>query len=163
VVAERALEAEQLLFAAEPARVTREVAVRAHEAVARDHDREWVARVRAADGPCTLRQAESSRLFGIRPGLAVRDRREGEPGAPLEVRPDEIERELERRPPAGEVLGELLARLDDDRPRAGRLAVAPLEPLEAALGGDDPEWSDRPQRSAPSSCNSCTFRSSPPA
>jgi hypothetical protein len=91
VVRKRTLEAEQLLFAAEPARVAREVAVRAHEAVARDHDREWVARVRAADGACTLRQAEASRLLGIRPGLAVRDLREGEPGAPLEVRPDEIE------------------------------------------------------------------------
>jgi hypothetical protein len=105
--------------------------------VARDHDREWVARVRTADGPRASRQAEAPCLLGIRPGLAVRDLREGEPGAPLELGAEELERELERRPSAGEVLGELPARLVDERPRSDRLAVAPLEPLEAALGGDD--------------------------
>jgi hypothetical protein len=61
-----------------------------------------------------LCQAEPSRLLGIRPGLAVRDLRKGEPGAPLEVRADELERELERLPSAGEVLGELTACLVDE-------------------------------------------------
>jgi hypothetical protein len=104
-----------------------------------------------------------SRLLGVRPGLAVRNLGQGEPGAPLEIRADEIERELEGRPLPGEVLGELLARLVDERGRPDRLAGAPLEPLQAAVGGDDPQWPERFQRSAPSSRNSCTFRSSPPA
>ncbi|MCW2977250.1 MAG: hypothetical protein JWM06_2531 [Actinomycetia bacterium] len=108
------------------------------------------------------------RLLGVGAGLSVWNLCKGEPGAPLEFRPDEIERELELPPAPGEILGELLPRLIHERAWPDRLAVTPLEPLQAALGGNDPQ-SLRPaqiagaQRSAPSSRNSCTFRSSPPA
>jgi hypothetical protein len=85
---------------------------------------------------------EAARLRGIRSRLAVRDFGEGMPRAQLEVGPDEVERQLELPPPAGEVLGELLPRLVDERARSDRRAVVPLEPLQAALGSDDPQWPD---------------------
>jgi hypothetical protein len=51
----------------------------------------------------------------------------------------------------------------DEAAWADRLLAAPLEPLQAALGGDDSQRPERRQSSAPSSRRSCTFRSSPPA
>jgi hypothetical protein len=110
-----------------------------------------------------VRKAQASRLLGIRAGLAVRNLDERKPGAPLEVRSGQIERKLKLPSPAGEVLGKLGLRLLDERCRPSGLGAAPLEPLQTALGGDDPQRPEAPQSSAPSSCRSCTFRSSPPA
>ena len=131
--------------------------------MAREDDRNRIARVRATDRARTTLETEAARLLGVRARLAVRDLDEREPRAPLEVGSREIERQLELPPPAGEVLGELLACLRDERARSDRRAVAPLEPLQAALGRDNPQRQGERQRSAPSSCSSCTFRSSPPA
>jgi hypothetical protein len=131
--------------------------------MARDHDRKRIARVRAADGARSVRQAEPRRLLGIRARLAVRDLRERKPGALLECRAGEIEREVELLTPPGEVLLELRLRILDERARPDASFAAPVEPLQAAFRRDDPQWAERRQSSAPSSCSSCTFRSSPPA
>ncbi len=160
---ERALEPEQALLVRQTTRISRELARRADETVTRDHDRQRVARIRAADGTRAVRETEASSLLGVRARLAVRDLQQREPRAPLERRAGEIERKRELRAPSGEVLRELLLRLLDERPRPDRLAVAPVEPLQALLGGDDPQRRGLLQSNAPSSCSSCTFRSSPPA
>jgi hypothetical protein len=160
---QRSLEAEQQLLAIEPACITRELAGRADEPVTRDHDRQRVARVRAADRSRPVREPQASRLLGIRAGLAVGDLGERKPGAPLEGRPGQIEWKLELPPPPREVLGQLDTRFLDERGRPARLGAAPFEPLQTALGGDDPQRPEARQSSAPSSCRSCTFRSSPPA
>jgi hypothetical protein len=131
--------------------------------MARHDDRQRVACVRAADrsrAPC---EPEPACLLAVRTRLAVGDLHEREPRPLLERRPDRIEREVERAQPPREVLGELLVRRVDERARTDRLRVAPLEPLQAALGRDDAQRSERRQSSAPSSWRSITFRSSPPA
>jgi hypothetical protein len=131
--------------------------------MARDHDRKRVAGVRAADRPRAAGQTQSARLVRVRSGLAVRDLQQRKPGPKLEVRPCRIEWKVELPPSPGEVLGELPLCFLDERFRADRLSVAPFEPLQPVLGRNDPKRADGRQRSAPSSCKSCTFRSSPPA
>jgi hypothetical protein len=128
-----------------------------------DDDRKRIARVRAADGARAVWQAESHRLLRIRASLAVGDLREREPGAVLERRAGEIEGEVELRAPPREVLLELRLRIVDEGARPDRSPAAPVEPLQAVFRRDDPQRTERPQSSAPSSCSSCTFRSSPPA
>jgi hypothetical protein len=137
--------------------------VRADEPVARDHHRQRVSCVGTSDRSRAVREPEPQRLLGVRPRLAVRDLDERAPRALLEGRPRGIEWEVEQAAPSGEVLGELLRRSVDERARPDRAPVAPVEPLEAALRGNDPQRAELSQRSAPSSRRSCTLRSSPPA
>jgi hypothetical protein len=160
---EGALKTEQPFLPVEPARVARELAGRADEPVARDHDRQRIAGVRAAHGPRAVGQTEAQRLLTVRARLAVRNLCERKPRAPLKLRPAGIEREVECAALAGEVLGQLFLRVLDEAARTDRLLVAPLEPLQAALRRDDPQRPKRRQSSAPSSRRSCTFRSRPPA
>ncbi len=75
--------------------------------MAREDDRNRVPPVRRADGAHRSRAPDGSRLFRVRSGFPVGDRREGTPGRELERRSAEVEWKVERLPLAGEVLAEL--------------------------------------------------------
>src|SRR6266542_3905734 len=71
----------------EPAAEAGEGAVCADHAVARQHDRKRVAPVRGADRPGrVVAEPEPSRLLAVAHGLPVRNRREREPAAAVELR-----------------------------------------------------------------------------
>src|SRR4051794_38852264 len=101
------LELEQGALHLDPARVAGERAVGADDAVARHDDRDRVQRVRAADGAARRGPADPRRDLGVRRGLAVRDRANLVPHAPLELRAGEPELEVELGALAREVLLEL--------------------------------------------------------
>ena len=76
------------------------------------------------------------------------------PGVHLELRADEIERQVEVRPLSGEVVGELVDRAASDRvvDDIDRLGVDRRDPVEvvlpqdgahASVGHDDPQVADR--------------------
>ena len=77
----------------EPAAEARERAVRSDHAVARQHDRQRVLAVRGADrAGSVVAEAEPARLLAVADGLPVRNRRERQPAATLEVGSSELER-----------------------------------------------------------------------
>ena len=87
---------------------------------------------RTADGP-----ADAVRLLAVGAGLAVGDPGERLPGCELERRAVEVEREVERRARAGEVLVELRGRCVENRRVTGREGLAgETDAVEAAVGPD---------------------------
>ena len=82
----------------EPAAEAGERAVRADHAMARKDDRQRVLAVRRADGAGGVAaETEPARLLAVADGLSVRNRREREPAALLELGAVQFERQVERR------------------------------------------------------------------
>jgi len=126
-------------------------AVGADEAVAGQDDRQRVAAVRRADGAGRPRRAEHAGLLAVAAGRRVRDLRERQPRAPLEVRRRrEVEREVEGRALAREPGAQLAGRRREDgvvrrrldRNRGRRLA-GPAHLAEPDVGRDERELADR--------------------
>ena len=88
----------------QPAAEAGQRAVGADHAVARQDDRHRVLAVRGTDRPRSVRaEPEPARLLAVAHRLPVRDRREREPAAALELGAVEVERKVERGRLAGEV------------------------------------------------------------
>ena len=133
---DRALEAEQALLALEAAAVPDQLAGRADDAMAGEHDRDAVPVHHRADGARGARIAGPLGELAVRRGLAVRHLRELGEDAQRELgQTAHVEREVERGAAAGEVVVELAAGLVE---RAGGTQDAPSrkprERLELVLG-----------------------------
>ena len=105
--------------------------------MAGEDDRDRVAAVRRADRPHGRGPADPVRLLAVGAGLAVGDLGERLPGCELERGAVEVEREVERRARAGEVLVELAAVASSTGASPG-VSVSPRETdaVEAAVGPD---------------------------
>ena len=79
------------------------------DAMARQDHRDRVAAVGGTDRPCLAGVAEAAGLLAVADRGAERDRRQPLPRRALERRAARVERHVERRPVAGEVLLELTA------------------------------------------------------
>ena len=150
---ERALDLEQPRLALDAARVAGEAAVAADHAVARHDDRERIAAGRGARGARGSGRAGARGELGVGDRLAVRDARDLDPHAPLEVRALGRERQLEASPLAFEILldlafafgercrGGILLPLARD---GGRVAAAlEVEAGEGAAGGGGEQRAER--------------------
>src|SRR5258708_26066632 len=85
----------QRALSVEPARVTREAAVRSDDAVARNDDADRVASGRGARGARAAREPGAARELGVSDGVAETDRGDRFPYGPLKRRAFGCERGLE--------------------------------------------------------------------
>src|SRR3954452_13393534 len=104
-----------------------------------------VLAVRRADRARRVRaEAEAARLLAIADGLSVRDRGEREPAAALELRPVQIEQEVELDQLAGEVRAQLLGRvIEHGTARVGQPVRRPADVLQAVVRADEAQGADR--------------------
>src|SRR5207302_934622 len=104
--AERAFQLQQLSLYVETSAITAQRSVGGDHAMARDHDRYWIAIVRHAHCAKPLWLANGACNVGIGPSLAIRNRQQSPPTGQLKIRAPEIEREHKTPPPSREVLVE---------------------------------------------------------
>src|SRR5712671_949789 len=98
----------------------RQLTLRSHNPVARDDDRNRILAVGEADGARRELVAELLGERAVARGRAVRDLAQGVPHTMLECRTKRLERQVEGRPRAREILLELLPRAGENvsgRPR----------------------------------------------
>ena len=120
--------------------------VRTDHTVTWENQRYRVLTVRGANRTSRAgAEAEPARLFAVADGLAVGDRREGEPAAALEVGAVEVEQQVELGQLAGEVRLELRGDVVEDRAAPIGLDVCrrPPHPIEATIGAEESERADR--------------------
>src|SRR2546425_289486 len=131
---------QQPALAVEAAAEAGELPARAHDAVAGDDDREGVLAGGGADGAGGAGVAEPARQLAVARGRAVGNGADGVPHAPLKRRTDRIERQLERRAAAGEIVLQLAPRPGEQRARgAAAVVLNPPRPLgrgRAVAGGE---------------------------
>jgi hypothetical protein len=114
--------------------------------VAGQHERQRVLPVRSPDSARRLRpEAEAARLLAVADRLPVRDRREREPAAALELRAVEVEPQVELHEVAREVRVELSGGLVEHSAAAVELEPGrrPANIAQASLGADEAESADR--------------------
>src|SRR5437773_9719526 len=109
------LEREQRALSIEPARVTREAAVRSDDAVARNDDADRIASGRSARGARAAWASAAARELAVGDGLAETDSRDCLPHVLLKRRAFGCERGFEALALAAEVFGEFLFRLAQRR------------------------------------------------
>ncbi len=108
-----------------------EGAVRPHHPVTWNDDRDRIPTVRCADGACLATITHPLRLLAVALGVGVRNRTKCGPRRLLEVGADRIERHVEARASAGEVLGELRRCHHEHGVRRVRDRVGVRDPLWA--------------------------------
>src|SRR3989442_15774819 len=106
---------EQRALSIEPARVTREAAVRSDDAVARNDDADRIAPGRGARGAGAARASGAARELAVGDGLAETDSRDRLPHVLLKRRAFGRERGFEALALAAEVFGQLAFRLAQRR------------------------------------------------
>src|SRR5438270_11019989 len=100
---------EQPFLSPQSTAVAAERAIRANDAMARNHDANHVRAVRATNGATRVLISELSRHPRIRARFAHRNRTQNLPGPQLKVRPDWRQRNVEFQFPAREIAGQLRA------------------------------------------------------
>src|SRR5207248_2428517 len=105
------LKRKQRALSIEPARITREAAVRSDDSVARNDDADRIAPGRGARGARAARASGAARELAVGDGLAEADRGDRLPHGQLKRRAFRCERGFEALALAAEVFGELLFRL----------------------------------------------------
>ena len=146
-------ESQQERLVVQPSAKAGELARGSDDAVTRHHDRDWILSVGRAYGPGGVGIAELFSDIEIASGFSEGDRQQSGPDNFLEGRSDEMERKRKRFAFAGEVLFQLLLRLEeygmlvvsdevierDDLPAA----VVPEDSNQALAVGDQLQGADR--------------------